>query len=85
MQCDLVDLDRFLNASSFVENVAQIEVSQGIPRIGIDRLAVVRFRLQVILRVVVKRAQIDVRGCVIRLEFQDDPEKYLDANYEPSM
>ena len=49
LQRDLVNLDRFLNASSFVENVTEVEISERISRVGIDRLAVVRLCLQIIL------------------------------------
>jgi hypothetical protein len=59
------------DASGFIEHIAQIEIGQGVTRIDCNGRAVMLFRQRVILPVVMQRAQVDVRGGVVRIEFQD--------------
>src|SRR5271165_2252490 len=60
LQSGLVGLNRFFDAAGFVEDIAQIEVSECVSRVGFDGLAVVAFGEYKILAVVVEGAQIDV-------------------------
>ena len=71
LQGSLVGLNRFLHASGLVEHVAQIEVGERVARIGFEGLAIIRLSKREILAVVIKRAQINVRGRVNRLDFED--------------
>ena len=66
----LVGLDRLLHPPRLVQNVAQIEIGQGVTGIGLQGGAVVFFRQGEILPVVIKRAQIDVRGRVLGLKLE---------------
>src|SRR3954467_12081657 len=52
LQRRLIDAYGFLQASSLVENVGQVEISQGISRIDLNRLPVVCLCLGVVLHVV---------------------------------
>src|SRR6266446_6986845 len=60
----LISFDGFLDASGFVEDVAQIEVGERVTWIDLDGRAVVLLGERVVLTVVIERAQIDMRGGV---------------------
>ena len=66
-----VGLNRFLDASGFIENVAQIEISKSVPGIGLYGAAVVLFCQREILAIVVKRSKIDVSCGVRRFELKN--------------
>ena len=57
-------------ASGFIKHVAQIEIGQGVARVGLDGGAVMLFCRSIIAAVVIKRAQVDVRGGVRGLQLQ---------------
>src|SRR5712692_1880941 len=57
----LIGVDGFLDASGFVEHVAQVEMGERVAWIDLDRRAVVLFGERVFLTVVIESAQIDVR------------------------
>ena len=81
LQGGLVSNNGFLHAAGLVEHVAEIEVSEGVARVGFNRLAVMLFREGEILAVVVERAQIDVRRRVRRLDSRapDDTRQWRRA------
>src|SRR5436305_12398755 len=58
----LVGRNRFLHSAGFVEHVAEIEISQRVPRINLDRRAIELLGGRVFLAVVIKSPKIDVSG-----------------------
>ena len=56
LQRGAVSLNGFRYAPGLVEDIAEIEVCQGIPRINFDRPPVMLFCERVLLPIVVKRA-----------------------------
>src|ERR1700686_1016122 len=67
----LIRVDSFFDASGFVEHVAQVEIGKRIAGIDLNRRTVVPFGERVFLAVVVQRAQIDVRGGVNGIHFEN--------------
>ena len=67
----LIRVDGLLDASGFVEHVAQVEIGKRIAGIDLNRRTVVPFGERVFLAVVVQRAQIDVRGGVNGIHFEN--------------
>ena len=67
----LIGCDGFLDAAGLVEHVAQVEVGERIARIDLDGRAVVALGSRIFLPVVVESAEIDVRGSVIGIHFQN--------------
>ena len=63
-----ISRDGIVDAIRFVEHVAQVEVRQRVTRIGLNRETVMLFGRNKILTVVIKRAEVDMRGRVVRLE-----------------
>ena len=51
-------------ATRFVKHVTQIEIRQSVTRVGFNREPVMLFGRNKILAVVIKRAEVDMRGCV---------------------
>src|SRR5581483_10083214 len=70
-QRGLIRLDRLFHPAGLVQHITYVEISQCVAGIGLDRLAVMPFCQTVVLAVVVKRAQVDVRGGMAGIEFQD--------------
>src|SRR5579863_7512936 len=70
LQGGLVGLNGFLHPAGFIQYVAQVEVRQGIPWIGLDGLTVVPLRQRKVLAVVVKRTEINVGRGVIGFDRQ---------------
>ena len=54
LQRSLVSLDCFPHSPRFIQHVAQIEVGQGVTRIGFNRLAVMLLGFGVILAVLIE-------------------------------
>ena len=77
LQGSLVGLDRFLDAAGFVEDIAQVEVSQRITRIRLDRTPVMLFSLPVVLPVVKQSPDVNVRRRVIGIAL-----KHLQINLD---
>src|ERR1700675_2310630 len=67
----LIRVDSFFDASGFVEYVAQVEIGERVAGIDLNRRTVVPFGERVFLAVVVQRAQIDVRGGVNGIHFEN--------------
>ena len=62
--------DRIWNAAGLIQNIAQIEVREGVARIHFDGLAIVFLSGDKIVPVVVDRAQIDVGSGMCGFQFK---------------
>jgi hypothetical protein len=71
LQGGVIRLDGLVHAAGLIQNVAQIEVRQRVTRIDLDGAAVVFFRQRILPPVVAQSSQIDVRRCVLGVEFQN--------------
>src|SRR5260370_6684999 len=60
----------FAQASGFIEDVAQIKISQGVARINFNCAAIVLLGHTVITAVVIQSAQVDMGGGVFGIKFQ---------------
>ncbi len=67
----LIGVDGFLDASGFVEHVAQVKIGERVAWIDLNRRTVVPFGERVFLTVVIQRAQIDVRRGVNGIHFEN--------------
>src|SRR3984957_9146468 len=71
LQRRVVSLDCLSDASSLIQHIAQIEISQSVARIDRNRGAVMLLRQSVILPVVMQRAQVDMRRRVLGIQLQN--------------
>ena len=63
-------LNAFLDASGFVEDIAQIEIGEGVARVSFQGGAIMFFGEREILAIVIKSSEIDVGGGVVGLELE---------------
>src|ERR1041385_6770021 len=64
----LVGLDSIVQTAGLIQHVAQIEIRQSVTWVYFNGFAIVVFRQDVIVLVVVDRAQVDVGGGMRRIE-----------------
>ena len=67
----LVSGDCLLHASGFVEDVAQVEIGEGVAGIDLNRGPVVTLGRRIFLPVVEKSSEVDMRGGVSRIHFEN--------------
>src|SRR3954464_9883523 len=68
-----ISIDGFIEPSSFVQHITEVEKAQRVSRVDLHRLTIVAFGLPIVLLVVVDRSQIDTRRSVPGIDLEHAP------------